>query len=212
MMIKYPFFAMALAFTTVACSSAPKNPTASELEPDRVVARIDDRSSRPDWVKESEPFRIKDGMVTSLGQTTIPGDNRVEAAYRIAENNAKGAIANAIEVRLETIFQNAEEGTSLDATQARYIGAEASNLTTSSLRISDRYWEKVATTQDTGQRLTQYRVFADVTMPEADFKRAVLDAIARAHGKVGLSENFAKKVDAQWDRFTSEQTGAVAGK
>ena len=159
-------------------------------------------------MKESEPFRIKDATVTSLGQTTIPGDNRVEAAYRIAENNAKGAIANAIELRLETIFQNAEEGTSFDADQARYIGAEASKLTTSSIHINDRYWEKVATTQDNGQRVTQYRVFADVTMPEADFKRAVMDAIARAHGKVGLSEDFAKKVDAHWDQFTGIQPQA----
>jgi len=47
----------------VGCSSAVKNPTKSELEPDRVVSRIDDLSSRPEWLKESEPFRVADGKI-----------------------------------------------------------------------------------------------------------------------------------------------------
>jgi len=191
------------------CSSSPKVAT-SENQPDRVIARIDDLSSRPNWAKESEPFRIHDGVVTSLGQTTIPGDNRIEAAYRIAENNAKGAIASAIEQRLEFLFQGAEEGTGIDSTQARYIGAEASKVTSSSLQINNRYWEKVATTQDSGQRVTQYRVFASVTMPEAEFKRAILDAARKREGKGGLSEDFAKKVNQHWDQFVSGETKSAA--
>ena len=101
-----------------------------ENTPKKIVARIDDLSSRPSWLKESEPFVIEKGTVTSLGQTTIPGDNRVEAGYRVAENNAKAAIAGAIEQRLEFIFQNAEEGSGIDATQAHYIGAESSKIVT----------------------------------------------------------------------------------
>ncbi len=183
-----------------ACSSSPTHPTPENQE-DRVIARINDTSSRPDWLDESKPFRIKDGQVIAIGQTTIPGDNRVEAAYRIAENNAKGSIAGAIENRLDFVFQQAEEGTVFDSTQARFIGAEASKITSSSLKIQDRYWEKVATTQDSGQRVTQYRVFASVTMPESDFKRAILDAARKREGKGGLSEGFVKKVDAHWDQF-----------
>lgn len=182
------------------CSSAFKLPS-SENDPDRVIARIDDLSSRPSWLKESEPFKIKDGMVISLGQSTIAGGDRVEAAYRIAENNAKGAISSAIEARLEAIFQNAEEGTSMDATQARYIGAEASKVTSSSLRLGNRYWEKVATTQDDGQRVIRYKVFATVTMPESEFKQAILDAARKRQGKGGLSADFAKKVSDHWDQF-----------
>lgn len=191
---------MGLLLIGVGCSSTPTQHT-SETQEDKVIARINDVSSRPDWLDEAKPFQIKDGNVLALGQTTIPGDNRVEAAYRIAENNAKGAIASAIEARLETVFQNAEEGTGLDATQARYIGAEAAKITSSSLRMQDRYWEKRATTTDSGQRVTQYKVFATVTMPEADFKRAILDAARKREGKGGLSAEFAKKVDAQWDQF-----------
>lgn len=183
------------------CTTSVKNPTKAEIEPDKVISRIDDLSSRPDWVKESEPFRIEKGSVISTGMTTIPASDRVEAAYRIAQNNAKAAIANTIEQKLEFIFQNAEEGTSINSTQARYIGAEASSLVTNSIKPGKNYWEKVASTQDSGERVTQFKVFTTVTMSEEDFKKAIFDAIKKAQGKGGLSKDFAKKVDAHWDKF-----------
>lgn len=197
--MKKCFFVLVLILA--GCSSSVKNPTKAEIEPDRVVSRIDELSARPDWVKESEPFRIEKGFVISTGMTTIPANDRVEAAYRIAQNNAKSAIAGAIEQKLEFILQNAEEGTSINSTQARYIGAEASSLVTSSIKPGNNYWEKVATTQDSGERIAQYKVFTTVSMPEDDFKRAIFEAIKKAQAKAGLSKDFAKKVDQHWDKF-----------
>lgn len=190
------------------CGTTVKNPTKSEVEPDVIVSRIDDMSSRPDWLKESEPFRFESGKVVSLGSTTIPADQRIEAAMRVAENNAKSGIASAIEQKLEFIFQNAEEGAVMGADQARYIGAEASSLITSSIRTDKRYWEKVASTQDSGERVTRFKVFSMVSMPEADFKKAVLNATRKAEGKVGLSKGFSEKVDKHWDQFTSNLPNA----
>ena len=191
------------------CASTVKNPIKSEIEPDKVISRIDDLSSRPSWLKESEPFPIADGLVYSLGSTSIPGDQRIEAAFRVADNNAKSGVANAIEQKLEFIFQNAEEGAEMGADQARYIGAEASSLITSSIRSDKRYWEKIATTQDSGERVTRYKVFSLVSMPEADFKKAIMAAVRKAEGKKGLSKNFAEKVDKHWDQFTSQLPNAV---
>lgn len=197
------FIACMIATATfLGCSSVPKSPP--EAQPDKVVSRIDDLSSRPDWLKESQPFIIADGNVYSMGSTTLPGDQRVEAAFRVAENNAKAGIATAIEQKLEFIFQNAEEGAEMGADQARYIGAEASSLITSSIRSDKRYWERVATTQDSGERVTRFKVFSMVSMPEADFKKAILNATRKAEGKKGLSKGFAEKVDKHWDKFTSE--------
>ncbi len=190
----------------VGCSSTNSKKIAEiqgNVGEERVLSRIDELSSRPSWLKESEPFRIEGGKVYSMGMTSMPADDRVEAGFRIAENNGKAAISNAIEQRLDFIFQNAEEGTAMSGTQARYIGAEASKLTTSSLRSSKRYWEKVATTQENGQVAVQYRVFAMVEMPEDDFKTAIVDAIRRSKGKAGISAEFAEKVDKHWDQFVS---------
>jgi hypothetical protein len=202
-MMKKIAFASAVLVTLAGCSSTTRSP---ENQSDQVVSRIDNLSSRPDWLRESEPFKIQNSQVVSLGKTTIPGDNRVEAAYRIAENNAKAAIASAIEQRLDFVFQNAEEGASVDANQTRYIGAEASKLTTSSLRLQNRYWEKVSTVQDNGQRVTQYTVFSTVVIPENDFKQAILEAIRKQQGKGGLSQDFSKKVEAHWEQFVNQST------
>ena len=182
------------------CATTPSQVTAED-QPDKVLNRINELGERPKWADESSPFKVEDSKVISLGQTTIPGDNRVEAAYRIAENNAKQGICSAIEQRLDFVFQNAEEGTNIDSTQARSIGAEACKLTASSIRNGRRYWEKVAVTTDSGSRVTRYRVFATVEMPESDFKRAVLDAIKKQQGKGGISQDFSNKVDDHWDSF-----------
>lgn len=194
-----------LSVIVIAGCSSTNSKKISEMQgnvgEERILSRIDELSSRPSWVKESEPFRIEGGKVYSMGMTSIPADDRVEAAFRIAENNGKAAIAGAIEQRLDFVFQNAEEGTGMSSTQARYIGAEASKLTTSSLRSSKRYWEKVATTQENGQVTVRYRVFALVEMPENDFKAAIFDAIRRSQGKAGISAEFAEKVDKHWDQF-----------
>lgn len=192
------------ALVLAGCSSTPKS-TTPEAMPDKVLSRINDISSRPSWLNEERPFDVKDGVVTSLGQTTIPGSDRVEAAYNIADNNAKGAICSAIESRLEVIFQGAEEGTAIDSTQARRISAEACKITTSSIRPGTRYWEKVAMSTDSGERVTRYKVFSTVTMPETDFKRAVMNAIRKQEGKGGLSQDFSKKVDEHWDNFVKGQ-------
>lgn len=187
-----------------ACSSAPKTGV-ENAGSETVLTRIDGRSDRPDWLQESEPFKIEGGKVYSLGQTTIPGESRVEAAYRIAENNGKGAIAGAIEQRLDFVFQNAEEGVSIDSTQARYIGAEASKLTASSIRLAKRYWEKYSVVGSNGMPEIRYRVFTLVTMPEQDFKAAIVDAARRAQGKGGLSADFAKQVSKHWDNFVNNE-------
>ena len=205
--MKYLVFVLSIAFI-VGCGTSVKNPTKPEIEPDVVVSRIDNLSSRPDWLKESEPFRFESGKVLSIGSTSIPGDQRVEAAMRVAENNAKLGIASAIEQKLEFIFQNAEEGAVMGADQARYIGAEASSLVTSSIRTDKRYWEKVATTQDSGERVTRFKVFSMVSMPDNDFKKAIITATKKAEGKVGLSKGFSERVDKHWDQFTSNLPNA----
>lgn len=191
----------------VGCSSAPKTElekaTANQVGQEKIVSRIDDLTSRPSWLKEEMPFIISGNKVYSLGMTVIPADHNLSAAYRIAENNSKASISSAIESRLDFVFQNAEESTTMGTSQARYIGAEASKLTTNSLRLSKRYWEKLATVQENNQVSLQYRVFVLTEMPEQDFKVAITDAIRRSQGKQGLSAEFAKKVDQHWDSFVN---------
>jgi len=193
---------VASSFVVTGCASNP-NRIAYDVPEDRVVSRIDRMGDRPAWLVESAPFMIDGGMVVSLGETEIPGDHRLEAAYRIAQNNAAAGVSGAIEKKLDFIFQNAEEGTGTDMRQVRFIGAEVTRLVTSSLRPGKRYWEKVVHFSDYGMRQTKYRVFATVEIPEPDFRQAIVDSLRRHAGKAGLSAEFAEKVDQQWDRLTA---------
>ena len=190
-----------LALSVLACAAC----SAVSMK-DQVIARSDDLSSRPEWVKDSETFTVSKGTVYMLGSTTIPATSSPDRAYRIAENNAKQGLSSAIEQKLDFVFQNAEEGTEIGSDQTRFIGMEASKLVTSAIRPSNRYWEKVVTVTgaNADDKAVVYRVYARVAMPEKEFKKAIERAIAKAQKK-GLSADFAKKVDAQWDRFTAEE-------
>ena len=204
--MKKKIMIFALPLLAAACSSAPKTEmekaVATNIGEERVISRIDGMSSRPDWLKESQPFQVVDGKVSSLGMSVISINDNLSAAYRIAENNAKSSISHAIEQRLDYVFENAEEGTGFSS-QARYIGSEASKLTSSNLQLKYRYWEKVAV-QGQNEVTVQYRVFVLSQMDEPQFKAAITDAIRKSQGKQGISAEFAKKVDAHWDRFVND--------
>lgn len=197
-----------LALMTFSCTSTPKVANDKAYVADQVLARIDDMASRPGWIKESEPFRIEGGKVLSLGSTVIPGDDRVEAAYRIAENSAKAGVSTGIEQRLSFVFQHAEDGTQIGSDQTRFIGTEVSNLTASSITPEKRYWEKYATTLDSGERVTRYKVYSLVSMPESEFKKAVLASLNKRAGKKGISKDFAKKVDKEWDKLVEQSSSS----
>ena len=91
----------------------------------------------------------------------------------------------------------------MGADQARFIGGETSKLVASSIRPANRYWEKVARVVDAdGNRDLIYRIFVRVSMPEADFKKAIEEAVKRNSGKKGISEEFKKKVEDHWDQMS----------
>lgn len=191
-----PLFLLTLA---VGCSTQPKKIDYSE----QVISRIDSLSERPDWFKESESFKITDGEVYSLGSTSIPAEHRLESAIRIAQSNAKASICSAIEQKLEYFFQNAEEGTTLDTNQVRFIGSEACKLSSSSLKNDKVYWEKVSSIKNSGDRQIEYRVFATVKMNESELKTAILEAIKKREGKAVLSKSFLNSVENNWEKLTT---------
>ena len=192
-----------LAFA-LGCSTTPQSGD-TDWQPDRVIARIDSLESRPDWLRESEPFRVEDGRIIALGETEIPTDHRLDAAYRIAANNAAATISGAVEKKLEFIFQNVEEGTGPNARQTRYIGAEATRLVTSFFRPGKRYWEKVVAPSDSGQVVARYRVFATIELEESEFKKAILKAVLRQEGKPTISKELSEKALKQWEDMNPEQ-------
>jgi hypothetical protein len=191
-----------------ACSSSP---AIKGYEESKTLATVNGRS-QPDWADETVPFKISNGKVYSVGVTTIKGDQRPEAGARIAENNARAIFAKTIENRMEFIFQNSEENSDVNSTQAKYIGSEASNLTSHSMTHEGMWWIRFAQSEEDGSRRIYYKIYSLVTMPEADLKKAVESAIQGSVAQHKLSESFQGQVNKQWNSFVNgkETTQTVA--
>lgn len=200
---------LAIVLLAILGACAPKGGIQG-FKPDETLSTASDKL-QPAWADDTKAFWVKDGTVNSLGIAQIRGDERPEAALRIAENNAKANIARAIETRMEYIFQAAEENATYEATAAKFIGSEVSSLTANSIHLENRWWKRFAQSQEDGSRNIFYKAYALVNMPESEFKKAVFNAINKGVKKHKLSESFQKQVDRQWDRFVEgDQTNKEA--
>ena len=175
---------------------------------DKVIARSDDMSSRPSWAKESTPLTRKGSDLYFLGQSRIPAEKaNVSMGYRIAENNAKNAIAAAIHQNLTYMFQNAEEGTSYDASQVQFVSTESAKALMSKVSVSDRYWEKVLSSVNAyNDKEMFYSIYTRVKINENDLRKAIDNTLNKAKG---ISSDFKKKADEQWDSMVKEQYKVV---
>jgi hypothetical protein len=171
---------------------------------DQVIARSDDRSSRPSWAQEERPYTEKGGDLYFLGQSRLPAEKaNISMGYRIAENNAKNTIAAAINQNLTYMFQNAEEGTTIDQNQIQFVSTESAKAVMSKAMASDHYWEKVLTTIDgDGNTEMVYSIYARVKISEVELKKAIDRTL---NGNKSISEDLKKKAVQQWDNMVKEQ-------
>ena len=188
-----------------ACSSTP-TVNGVKYEKDEVLATSGDKPM-PSWAEDGElkPFIFKDGKFLSVGVTTIPGSDRPDAGLRIAENNARSNFAKGIENKLEFIFQNAEENTGFNSTQAKFIGSEMSSMNSHGMNLEGHFWKRIVQSQEDGSKKILYKLYALVSMNESDFKQAMYAAIHKGESQNQLSDKFQKQVDAQWDHLLSDK-------
>lgn len=166
-----------------------------------VVASMDS-ASRPSWLRESEPTVFNESVVSALGQASVPADSRTEMAFKISDQAAKVAIASAINTRLENVLQSIEEG--LSTADIRGITTESTKLSSNSLRVKYRYWEKVSIVGENGIPVLKLRVFSSVEIPTEAFKAALIDAVRERQGKSSISADFMKKADKAFDKALSD--------
>ena len=191
-----------LSFAIAACSGQ----VMKIEEPDTVVARINDLGSRPDWLDETKSVERVGDDIVFLGSATLAGDARIEAGYRIAESNARMMLASSIKNHVERIFQDVEDGAAIDSTQVEYTAAEAVKIALIGVRPARQFWEKLATTTESGARTTRYRIFSLVGMTETQYRNAVIKALREAEGRGGISADLAEKAQRQWQRIENQLT------
>lgn len=189
-----------LVFTMVgilaACSSTPTGVLDLKHIGEEEVLQT---YGKADELKKALPFVVDSGTVVATGFVSLPGDGtRPEAGIKMAQMNARAELAKAVQLKIENFAQLSEEGVSADTTQLRGIATEVAKLTANDLRPRKTFYEKVRVISDSGVPRTEYRVWAEITCSEDQFKRHVMDAIRGQNGKASFSKEFAQTVDANW--------------
>ena len=171
---------------------------------DEVVARSDELSSRPSWVKDDNPIAVKGGDMFVTSMATVRSDRaNIAQGYRIAENQAKTDLSNAIKTEIKTNFVDAQEGVEGDQFRTEFLSIEKSEISFSGLMPSNRYWEKVLVTNADGDKEMEYRFFARMKIKESDFKKQMKSFL---NGNKGLSAEFNKRVTDTINDFTMSHT------
>lgn len=171
---------------------------------DKVISRSDELSSRPSWVQDDNPVVVKNGDMFVTSMATVRSDRaNISQGYRIAENQAKTDLSNAIKTDIKTNFVDAQEGVEGNQFRTEFLSIEKSEISFSGLMPSNRYWEKVLVTNADGDTEMEYRFFARMKIKEADFKKQMKDFL---NGNKGLSPEFNQRVTETINEFTLSHT------
>lgn len=172
----------------------------SSISKDEVVQRMDDRSDRPSWATISKPTYVEDGMVYAIGVAEGSGNANLSALGRVADNNAKTELSRMVSNEIGVVLQNVEEGVEGD-NLSRFIGTEKSSLITREINPEKRYWEKVLTYDQDGEKKLRIKMYSLVSIKHVSLKKMVRAEIKRSRG---ISSELKQRVDNQLDKMMEE--------
>ncbi len=201
---------IALGFSILAssflmsCSSAPKT---TEYEVDKVVARMDDMSARPSWAKESKFVFNEDNSWVILGVVEVPGDSRVQAAFKMSDANARGNLSQKIETSILKIVETSDTGLGLEDQSLKSLIREISQTSLKNVDIDDRYWEKVARTTSSGERILVMKVFSKLKISKFDF---IKTTAAQVEKSKSAPTDVKNKVESLIEKNLADQFGQDA--
>lgn len=175
----------------VGCSSIPK---------DEVVQRMDDKSERPSWATISKPTYVKDGLVYAIGVAEGSSNAKLSALGRVADNNAKTELSRMVSNEIGVVFQNVEEGVEGD-NLSRFIGTEKSSLVAREISPEKRYWEKVLTHDEYGEKKLKIKMYSLVSIKHVTLKKMVRAEMKKNRG---ISSELKQRVDNQLDKMMEE--------
>ena len=192
---KFSLLLVVSLFILQACSSAPKK---NEYVEDKVIGRIDNKSERAEWATESVSVREKGDNVEFIGAAEVPGDSRVQAAFKLSDANARGNIAGKIETNITKIVQASETGLSMESQQLNSMITEISQTSLKNVDVKDRYWEKVLSTDSQGTQTVKMKVFSLISIPKQQMQTMVIQATKTSAAPTDVRNKVEDLVRTQW--------------
>lgn len=149
---------------------------------EKTVVRMKGHDEAPEWASLSKSTYVKSDRLYSVGFTEVNANARISAAFRISDNNARFEISREVTDDMAFIFQNLEEGLDDSGTLARFYGTEVSKLIVQNIRQEKRYWEKVQSFDDSGERVYKLRLYSLVSIRKSDLKKAIKTTLDQGKG------------------------------
>jgi hypothetical protein len=193
------FAALAFLF---GCSSATVRGDKVEYAPDKVLGRSDDRTSRPDWVKETVNITEHGDKVQFVGSVEVPGDSRATAAFKMSDAAARAAIAKKIETVVTSSVETGDTGLSMEDQTLKTMIKEVAQVSLKNVDVSDRYWEKAEHTGSSGEKSMMMKAFSLIEVKKDDLKKMMVARAEKSNAPEDMKNKVEEIIRSQWSNAT----------
>jgi hypothetical protein len=166
--------------------------TACSSMGEKVLVRMDEADSKPKWATLSKTMYVSKGNIYAVGFVEVPAGSRISAAAKIADNNARLEIGRQVTNDMAFIFQNMEEGIGEGGQLARFYGSEVSKHMSHGIQTEKRYWEKVQSFDEDGEKTYKLRLYSLIFIKQSNMKKAITRALAKDNG---LTPKIKEEID-----------------
>lgn len=163
-----------LVFSLVGCAGAQRR-----------ESLLESSGNKPEWVGNSEDHLVRDGK--EYFKALVDRQRSLDMAVTRARFAAIGKITETVMLNVRSSFGETTDGVSNDIDNPnsreeggaikREIASIAKAVKLSGVIQEGSYWEKYTTTTNSGEEVVAYKVYAIVSIPSADLKRAQRQAI-----------------------------------
>ena len=192
---------LSLLVASAGCATVPTK----EFAASHVVERVGHRDSTPEWADGTRAMAEEGSDVVFFAQMTMGGNARTEACIKAAELDGRSAMLRYIKEHLSTSGQVNEADASSDPGYES-LTAFLSQSKISGVRPSDRYWEKVEQSMESGERALKLRCVVKVMIKKSELQRQLREATVAQGGNPKVRDSLLK---AQKEFFDGLDQGHV---
>jgi len=146
-----------------------------------VIERMGNKDETPEWATGEIAMRDEGQDVIFISQMTMGADSRSEACLKAAELDGRSAMSRYIKEGISSSGQ-VDEANAKDDPSYEALTAFLSNAKLSGIRPTHRYWEKVETSDESGDRVLKLRCSAKLAIKKSELARQLKEATSVAKG------------------------------
>lgn len=197
------FYALSIfCFLWGGCVSSPKK----EFNESRVVERMSRRDEAPSWADGSVAMAEESSDILFYSHVTMGANARTEACFKAAELDGRSAILRHIKENISTSGQVNEVDASSDPGYEA-LTAFLSQSKLSGVRPTERYWEKIEQSDESGDRVLKLHCAVKLAIKKAELQRQLREATTVQGGNQKIRESLLNAQKEFLDGLSKEEGG-----